>query len=541
MDELKVRGQSEEDRRQMVSILRRQAGLEEEAGGRGGERDDGTTHSSSGREEFGDDDHYDGDDVDGVVDGATAMTIERLQQLALKPDVSLEDLSEEERERFLRSALGGHLSAHIAVWRPWWVVVPGGAAAAAVSPSGVGDGGGNAAAAGRLGNDGSDQAGTAFGVTTSSATDSAAAVDGSNAARHRFHISGFPLATVAMDKLCPLRTSFPLQLRYNLVDVLCSFAFTLRLYNGDMDTLDPVGAALSLVRHSGTFADDARFSTCADAADAFTVRLRGGAANVSREQQELQLLSVLEDVALLLGSPERITRATWEFAAYLHRAAHLVDAWLRQLAASKKNKKKTQKKVKQAEETNLPPPSNSATGAAAAATTATAPSTAIHTEENSRAAVGLGQVVVQQEPEPEAAVAAYVHAWTQHLAAADVGGGGVDVGGGGGAGPASASELRKSRRLLSRLRRKALFYAAWARTVLAPGQLRGLREKFHEHLDAVREAARASGRNAAPAMGEAPPAVLLSMAGKSGARGRRGRPVRPKNFAINPLGPLVSE
>ena len=50
----------------------------------------------------------------------TWKELEMLERLSLKEDVSMEDLSEDQRRRFMNAVRGGHLSSHVKIWTPWW-------------------------------------------------------------------------------------------------------------------------------------------------------------------------------------------------------------------------------------------------------------------------------------------------------------------------------------------------------------------------------------------------------------------------------------
>ena len=50
----------------------------------------------------------------------TWKELEALERLSLKDDISMEDLSEDQRRRFMNAVRGGHLSSHVKIWTPWW-------------------------------------------------------------------------------------------------------------------------------------------------------------------------------------------------------------------------------------------------------------------------------------------------------------------------------------------------------------------------------------------------------------------------------------
>ena len=500
MDELKVQGQSEEDRRKMVQILRRQAGLQE------GESDD--EGNPAGWSPFegsqpgcgmgpinsdnleGEGEEFDDNEGDEESQAESQMLAERLEALALKPDIDLDDLDEHERERFLRAALGGHLSAHIDVWKPWWVLAEEKSSrliqvvgetsdgAEVANSTTVVDVAADTAAAGKQGSQ------------DFPTSDTCACGEGD------FLIRDFPLPVVPMNELCPLRRSFPEQLRPNLIDVLCAYACTLRLYNGDMDNADPVGATLSLIEHSGVFSCDARYTNFDAAIDGFRVRQRGGSllgdvasrpANALRTEEDAALLRVLNDVALLLASHHHVQRAVTELYKYLHRTVALLDMWIRQ-------SKSRSKLEKSSEAAQTKPASGS---------------------DQSGTELGLcvATAIDQEMSDAEAGrINLYMQRWTAHLRLCA------------GHQPANRPRravLKQHRKLLSKLRRKAHFFASWVQTI-APGQLRAIRTHFHESFDSRRKDAKAA-QSLLSAKSMEMPALLDA---------GRNAVVAPKNFSI---------
>jgi len=380
MEELHVRNGDETSKKNMIDILRRQAGLDPSPNTRPEDCDDDESAPSSLN------DPNDEAEVDTTV-------LERLQELALKPSLSIGDLTEEEQTKFFRAALGGQLSAQITPWEPWWTTQHPGSDTPAANASS---------------NRGLDPVATAANKTDETVTK---VVNG---------IEHFPMSIPSMKTLCPLRTQFPVQLRHNLVDILCSFSYTLRYHNGDMHSHDPIAAACMLIESSGTCSNDDKYNSLEDAVKSFQTRLRGERVNTDETALASQMLMVLHDTALLLRDLESVSRATKEFCCYLTRAYFLATHWLSAMKYERSKK------------------------------------------ETAKQGLSLG------EPHD---VTAYMNDWVTSLEAQGVR-----------RQNCIAEVLKSQRRVLSRIRRKALFYASWSCT-LTPTQLRSLRTKLHLVLD----------------------------------------------------------
>jgi hypothetical protein len=604
MDELKVSGHSDEDKRRMEDILRRHAGL---APNRGEDHHDEGDESSGGGD-GGDSDHTAGLDGDAKADEdddqdddddpqAVRRLVDRLEELALKPGLSLAELTEKERQQFMRAVLGGRLSSQIEPWKPWWMmsaaaadVVGGGGLATTRATALSSSSGGGAAGRSPLvrevtadqrrpddrlkdphprGNvdthldhhevedehkeeEAEKHSAPAAAAAAATAAVAAAATLGADGGDDDspFSIPRFPLVVLEMRELCPLRKAFPAALRHNLVDLLCAYAYTLRLYNGDLTSNDPLGAAVCLVENSAVLAHDARFDTCAAAVDAFEDRLCGDlasssgggggsssrrigggggdgvredatvasaaaaaaaaasstlrAVNVDGRGMMARVRGVLADVTAILQSPAAVQRAVAEVCKYLHRAYALATVWHGELKASQRTSKAGV--------------GNPAAGIRKpAAQVAVTVGTAVAVAAPGLPRMGSGAADTKPDSDgcddgndgPDGGTeekASYLAAWVAYLRANGVAPAASD-----------ASELKQQRQLLSPLRKKAMFYAAWAR-LLAMGQLRGIRTSLRE-CDDTR--ARAQEREQREQQHQAKPKAAASR--------------RPKNYAIAPV------
>nr|XP_043629454.1 zinc finger HIT domain-containing protein 2 [Erigeron canadensis] len=148
----------------------------------------------------------DGVDDDGLSD--SGLSEETVQKIMSGVQISFEDLSTKEKKQFQRAVASGELSKLIEPWEPWWLKP----AASAISLSAKGT--------------------QRVQPVTKQENDP---LD------HTHEVPPGPeIALPSVNKLTSSEPS-PL-LAIHLVDILYSYCFTLRLYNGDWES-DPIGSA----------------------------------------------------------------------------------------------------------------------------------------------------------------------------------------------------------------------------------------------------------------------------------------------------------
>ncbi|XP_078447860.1 HIT-type Zinc finger family protein [Wolffia australiana] len=157
----------------------------------------------------------------------TVLSQETIDKVLAGSDLKLEDLSVEERKLFQRAIASGALSKMIEPWEPWWL-----------KPS---------AGAITLREDGSQR------VRPVSGPDPVAS------------FSGIPLGPeTPLPPLSELTSRAPSPLLpVHFLEILYSYCFTLRLYNGDWGD-DYLGAALVAVTMSPVLAEERDLSTVAE-------------------------------------------------------------------------------------------------------------------------------------------------------------------------------------------------------------------------------------------------------------------------------------
>ncbi|KAL4452311.1 hypothetical protein ABPG75_007973 [Micractinium tetrahymenae] len=325
--ELKSISAGEEERRHMVEILQR-LHLQEVEGGDGGSSEE---ESEEEGEEGG---------------GLSQQTLHRLlaktQAAGGELEVAAEDLSPEELAAFHRALAAGELSGAVHPWQPWWLSEE--AAQLELGASGtplVAEHAAGAAAAGQQGS------GVQQGAVQQQAQQQSDRVDGLAGG------SGLPPPpSRPLPPLAALTRAAPSPLlRYQLLDLLYAYCFTLRRYNGDYqweaaDAADTL-FALSAVLAATAPGPAAAGSTAAGGSDAGAGSSSGGGGDASAGAAPVLLgcvqracqppvgshdargfaVSVLSDVAamLQLGRPVVLTA--------LMDATRLVEAARQQLEA----------------------------------------------------------------------------------------------------------------------------------------------------------------------------------------------------------------
>lgn len=165
------------------------------------------------------------------------LSEETIQKVLSGNQISLEDLSAEEKKYFQRAVASGELSKLIKPWEPWWL-----------KPS---------AKYISLGEDGTQLVQPL--VREDTAVSSEDGIEGDPL--HDIPLGpDFPLPSVS--KLSAAGPS-PL-LSVHLVDIMYSYCFTLRLYNGDWQS-DPIGSATVLLSMSSVLGQGGQPETVLEA------------------------------------------------------------------------------------------------------------------------------------------------------------------------------------------------------------------------------------------------------------------------------------
>lgn len=280
MGQLKVTEETLHENKVMEDILRRQAGLAEDSNS--------------------DAMHGPGTGLNDVEE--QQALVQKLEKLALQSQILPHDLTEAQRAAFMRAVAGGELSTHISIWNPWWI------------------------------KDLTSEKRKSTGIASK---DQHICTDPVK----EMAIEKFSLQIIEMHRLCPLRKTFPVQLRFNLVDILCSYVFTVRLFNGDMDFLDPLGSTNALINHSATFSRDHKFQSTADAFKKFESQIFGGGAkrvaNTDVKLMKKQMFLVVVDVAKLIHKKEFIMKASDAFCKYIYRSHSLIRLQLDKMKRKK--------------------------------------------------------------------------------------------------------------------------------------------------------------------------------------------------------------
>ncbi|CAN6306124.1 unnamed protein product [Urochloa humidicola] len=204
MDELKQMQPADESKKKMLDILKR-LHLEEEM-------------ESDGEDE-------------------SMLSEELIQKVMSGEDIKLEDLSDDEIKRFRQALASGELSKMIEPWTPWWKKPS--ARSISLSP------------------DGSQLIRQVSGEDTSTSdpmTDEEASIN---------EIPEGPESPLPSLKQLTRAEPSPL-LAVHLVDILYSYCFTLRLYNGDWHS-DPLGASTVALSMSKVMGEDAKPETVPEA------------------------------------------------------------------------------------------------------------------------------------------------------------------------------------------------------------------------------------------------------------------------------------
>lgn len=204
MDELKQMQPEDESKKKMLDILKR-LHLEEEM-------------ESDGEDE-------------------PMLSEELIQKVMSGEEIKLEDLSDDEIKRFRQALASGELSKMIEPWTPWWKTPS--ARSIPLSPDGI-----------QL----IRQVNTKGTATSDPMTDQEPSIN---------EIPEGPESPLPSLKQLTRAEPSPL-LAVHLVDILYSYCFTLRLYNGDWHS-DPLGASTVALSMSKVMGEDAKPETVPEA------------------------------------------------------------------------------------------------------------------------------------------------------------------------------------------------------------------------------------------------------------------------------------
>lgn len=231
-----------------------------------------------------------------------------LVQLAELEDLTLEDLTPEQRKAFLRAVADGQVSSDIDPWTPWWVELRG-------VPS---ERHNHSASRPTITSVGSDEPAIVSAYSPASPTP----------AVKRAPVTG---STKKNATATPAPT-----LKFNLISVLFSFVETWRHFNGEALRVDPLQAARELVDGSAVLSDDRRYASTEESVlssvEAWTRRQscnavgRGGGMGGVGDAGELSLdlfVALLGDVRdIVSGGQCCIVEALTETKMVLEMAVH---------------------------------------------------------------------------------------------------------------------------------------------------------------------------------------------------------------------------
>lgn len=286
MEEMKLMQSDEQTKRKMLDILKR-------------------FHSE---EQEGMDDSMDADDDDPEDD--SVLSEETVQKVLSGGPINYDDLSAEEKKRFQRAVASGELSKLIEAWDPWWLK----SSARTISLSKEGT---------RL-------------IHPLAKEEALSSLQDDGAGDQPSEIPPGPDAPLPPVRKLISREPSPF-LAVHLVDIIYSYCFTLRLYNGDWQS-DAIGSATVVLNVSSVLGQAGQPETVLEA---LSYCLERTCSPEYRNMGGLQFgLGLVEDVLniLSLGGPALI--------CVLCDLQRMVQAGEEELKAEKKRKSKTEIKSK---------------------------------------------------------------------------------------------------------------------------------------------------------------------------------------------------
>lgn len=202
------------------------------------------------------------DNDDGSVE--SALSEETIQKIMSGVQISFDDLSTEEKKHFQRAVASGELSKLIEPWEPWWLKPS--ARAISLSPEGT-------QRVQPITNEEADPLNKTYEVP--------------------------PGPETALPPISKLTSTEPSPLlAIHLVDILYSYCFTLRLYNGDWES-DPVGSTTVVLSISSVLGQNGQPETVSEA---LSYCLEQTCSPAFRHMGGSQFgLGVLDDVVSLLS------------------------------------------------------------------------------------------------------------------------------------------------------------------------------------------------------------------------------------------------
>lgn len=253
------------------------------------------------------------EDRDDDDDNDITLSEETIQKVLSGSEVSFDDLSAEEKKLFQRAIASGELSKMIAPWDPWWL-----------NP---------AARTIRLRKDGT----TLIQPVSNQETSVSKEDDGET--NQSSSIPCGPEAPLpSLDKLISTEPS-PL-LAVHFVDIIYSYCFTLRLYNGDWQS-DALGAASVVLSVSSVLGQVGQPETVLEA---LSYCLEQTCSPAFRHMGGVQFgLAVIDDVVSLLSLEDSA------LICMLCDLQRLIKAGERELKSEKSRKAEIKRKLKCAE------------------------------------------------------------------------------------------------------------------------------------------------------------------------------------------------
>ncbi|XP_009612745.1 uncharacterized protein [Nicotiana tomentosiformis] len=177
------------------------------------------------------------DEADTMDEDVSPLSEETIQKVLSGEEINFDDLSVEERKHFQRAVASGELSKLIKPWEPWWL-----------KPSAKNI---------SLGQDGTQLVQPLVREDTAVSSED--------------DIEGGPLHDIPLGPNSPLPSVSKLSaaepsplLAVHLVDIMYSYCFTLRLYNGDWQS-DPIGSATVLLNVSSVLGQGGQPETLLEA------------------------------------------------------------------------------------------------------------------------------------------------------------------------------------------------------------------------------------------------------------------------------------
>ncbi|PWA95769.1 HIT-type Zinc finger family protein [Artemisia annua] len=202
------------------------------------------------------------DNDDGLVE--SALSEETIQKIMSGVQISFDDLSTEEKKHFQRTVASGELSKLIEPWEPWWLKPS--ARTISLSPEGT-------QRVQPITNEEADPLNKTYEVP--------------------------PGPETALPPISKLTSTEPSPLlAIHLVDILYSYCFTLRLYNGDWES-DPVGSTTVVLSISSVLGQNGQPETVSEA---LSYCLEQTCSPAFRHMGGSQFgLGILDDVVSLLS------------------------------------------------------------------------------------------------------------------------------------------------------------------------------------------------------------------------------------------------